>query len=360
MALPSRLTGSPRSVFGLGLVALDVVLELGSREPRVYAGGTCANVLTILSYLGWKARPIARLGGDPAASVVRSDLRRWGVDLALSNMKPASKTPIVVERIRVDRNGVPFHTFSFCCYECGWRFPGFQPVTALAVAELVNLAATPDVLFVDRASRSGVLLAEAYAEHATLVVFEPQRIDESRSCRKLLDLAHIVKYSHERVDELPLTASRNRILEVQTLGRGGVRFRTERQWEYLEAEEVNDLRDAAGAGDWLTAGLIHSLGGRRCRIGDDVDASTVEGALAFGQRLAAWNCSFAGARGGMYSGRLNELTSMVKGAVGGERESNREGGRQRDLVRTVCAGCSSRSTVAGIVHGDLDSFSRRR
>lgn len=341
MSRRNRATASQRSVFGLGLVALDVVLDGGSSEPALYCGGTCANVLIILSYLGWNARPIARLGSDPAASVVRSDLRRWGVDLGLSNMKPASRTPIVVERIRVDRNGVPFHTFSFCCYECGSRFPGFQPVTGVAVAELANGRPTPDVLFVDRASKSGVVLAEAYTECATLVVFEPQTIDESRSCRKLLDLAHIVKYSHERVDELPLSASRNRILEIQTLGRGGVRFRTGRQWDYLEAEDVRDLRDAAGSGDWLTAGVIHSLGGRWRAAGDDIEAATVERALAVGQRLAAWNCSFAGARGGMYSARLNELKSMVEGAVGGESAGTGEGERQSHFARRICPRCSA-------------------
>ncbi len=345
MSLRTRQTASQPTVFGLGLVALDVVLERGGSEPALYAGGTCANVLTILSYLGWNARPIARLGNDPAASVVRSDLRRWGVDLALSNMGPAAKTPIVVERVRVDRNRVPFHSFSFCCYECGSRFPGFRPVTAMAVAELANLRPPPDVLFVDRASKSGVVLAEAYAELATLVVFEPQTIDESRSCRKLLDLAHIVKYSHERVGELPLRASRNRILEVQTLGRGGVRFRTGRQWDYLEAKDVRDLRDAAGSGDWLTAGVIHSLGGRWRGTGEGIDASTVEGALAVGQRLAAWNCSFAGARGGMYSARLNELTSMVEGAVGGEAASTGEEKPLTHLALSICARCSGRSTL---------------
>ena len=43
-------------VVGTGLVALDVVINSDvHRPPRLWAGGTCGNVLTILSYLGWHA-----------------------------------------------------------------------------------------------------------------------------------------------------------------------------------------------------------------------------------------------------------------------------------------------------------------
>ncbi len=45
------VTGRP-TVMGTGLIALDVVVSdqrLGDR--RVYAGGTCGNVMAILSYL---------------------------------------------------------------------------------------------------------------------------------------------------------------------------------------------------------------------------------------------------------------------------------------------------------------------
>src|SRR5690606_31370429 len=54
-------------VVGTGLIALDVVLD--DNEPdrqRCYAGGTCGNVLTILSYLGWLAVPVSRIRRDRA------------------------------------------------------------------------------------------------------------------------------------------------------------------------------------------------------------------------------------------------------------------------------------------------------
>src|SRR5262245_61462334 len=97
------------TVAGLGLVALDVIIERGSVLPALHAGGTCANVLTILSFLGWRSRPIARLGSDSAADLVRADLRTWGIDLSWATLKPSARTPIIVQKIRSDRNGIPFH-----------------------------------------------------------------------------------------------------------------------------------------------------------------------------------------------------------------------------------------------------------
>ena len=64
---------------GMGLVALDLVFAGDQLPPKCYAGGTCCNVLTILSYLGWRSLPISRLRGDTAGERLVRDLRRWHV-----------------------------------------------------------------------------------------------------------------------------------------------------------------------------------------------------------------------------------------------------------------------------------------
>ena len=61
------------------------------------------------------------------------------------------------------------------------------------------------------------------------------------------------------------------------------------------------MEDTAGAGDWCTAGIIHRLGQQGLRGLQQVTAAQLQDALCFGQALAAWNCGFEGARGGMYS-----------------------------------------------------------
>lgn len=65
---------------GMGLIALDAIYAESSKRPRFLAGGSCGNVLTILSYLGWKSYPIARLGNDHEGSRILEDMMKWGVN----------------------------------------------------------------------------------------------------------------------------------------------------------------------------------------------------------------------------------------------------------------------------------------
>ena len=88
----------PRA-FGTGLVALDVVINVNSEEtPGLFAGGSCGNVLTILSYLGWSSSPISRLRSGPAADRVVSDLKSWNVGTKFVTLEEDGSTPIIIQR----------------------------------------------------------------------------------------------------------------------------------------------------------------------------------------------------------------------------------------------------------------------
>src|SRR6266516_4520033 len=84
------------TAIGTGLIALDVVLnERRNERPRLWTGGTCGNVLTIMAFLGWNAVPVSRLGSDAASRLIRRDMRRWGVKLELLGLPPLTNAPIV-------------------------------------------------------------------------------------------------------------------------------------------------------------------------------------------------------------------------------------------------------------------------
>lgn len=306
--------GKRPQVLGLGLIALDVVLSEGIL-PRYFAGGTCGNVLAILAFLGWNSLPVARIGDDRASHVVRADLERWGADLSLLGLSPTAKTPIIIQRIRKDTSGIPYHTFSWHCPGCGNHLPGFQPVPAKSIQPVTSQLGKTNVLFVDRASPSSVALARLAVEQDTIVFFEPASISEDRNFRALLECASILKYSHDRIDEIETDGPRL-LLEIQTMGRGGLRFRSRlgdfgKRWHHLDAHKVSALVDSSGAGDWLSAGLISSVcaGGRRTL--SNVSRTGLLNALSLGQALAAWNCGFSGARAGMYTERIREIGHLV-------------------------------------------------
>jgi hypothetical protein len=78
---------------GSGLVALDVVVNRSSEDVQYFAGGTCGNVLTILSFLGWNSKPVSRLNDDIPAQWLIEDLETWGVDTSLVSTTDDGSTP---------------------------------------------------------------------------------------------------------------------------------------------------------------------------------------------------------------------------------------------------------------------------
>jgi hypothetical protein len=102
-------------------------------------------------------------------------------------------------------------------------------------------------------------------------------------------------------------------IEIQTMGENGLRYRSSlweesMDWSYLKPYPVGELVDAAGAGDWCTAGIIHVLGQNSI---NSISRKRLETALNLGQCLAAINCHFEGARGSMYSISKHSLFSLI-------------------------------------------------
>jgi fructokinase len=316
------------TVLGSGLLALDIVISEVSREPpRYWAGGTCGNVLTVLSYLGWESKPVARLQGGTAAQRILQDLKRWGVSERFVTVADDGSTPVIVERITEGVGGAPRHSFSWRCPECGSQFPGFKPVLASVTEDIARQEGPPDVFFFDRATPGGVLLANSCAGRGALVVFEPSSVGNPVLFRQAWEVSHVVKYSHERLRELPeIGVGGGPRLQIETLGEAGLRYRKVRpsgrggQWSELKAFQVEDIKDAAGSGDWCTAGII-DRGGREGAKGlFRLSDGDLRAAFRYGQALAAWNCGFEGARGGMYVVDQATFQKDVTGILGGEAD----------------------------------------
>lgn len=295
-------------ILGTGLVALDLVVSADPDSPvRSWAGGTCGNVLSILAWLGWDAYPIARLNEDAAAARVKADFKRWGVHLDLAECRPSASTPIIVQQIKASNSGGSTHRFSWSCLRCGGWLPSFKPITRQAVDHVVPYIPETSVYFFDRVSRGALELATQASEGGAVVMFEPSGRGDERLFKEALGLAHIVKYADQRMADLAAgDHSGNLRLEIQTLGSEGLRFRLPHNrhnpgWRMLNAASAPDVRDSCGSGDWCTAGVLAKLASRGVETLDAASVTSVTTALEFGQELAAWNCAFEGARGGMYS-----------------------------------------------------------
>ncbi len=345
------------AIAGTGLVALDVVLnERRQEEPKLWTGGTCGNVLTILAYLGWRSYPIARFDNDAPARLIRKDLRRWNLDLRFLSLDEPAPTPIIVHRLRRNGHGENFHSFSLNCPECGQRLPMFRPITLSAVNTIARVPKV-QVFFADRVSPGIVALAERFRASGAIIVFEPSGVGDETVFQRMLTLTHILKYSDERLPDLNITASADLLLEIQTLGHGGLRFRVNsntggrQRWIRVEAFILKQIQDTAGAGDWCTAGLIHALASKGLAGLKSASIAKIIRASMFAQALSAWNCGFEGARGGMYTSTTEDFHGSIDEILAAKSHSivsfDHDQSHPTKVVAKICSSCrnGSRSSV---------------
>ena len=306
-----RQKRAPR-IAGAGLLALDIVLwESDGPGAFAFAGGTCGNVLSILSFLRWTATPIGFIGDDPAGKRVLADLSTAGVRAAHLVQTGEWATPVFIQHLMRDDGGRPHHTFSTVgrCPHCGHSIGGLEKRANEGATPIQRLTAADnvDVFFMDRLSDDILSLAESAKAQGALVFYEPSAPSDVRHWDDAFALADIVKYSADRFEEDQLAPHlarqpRKDLWEVKTLGARGLKYRRhlkkateEPRWVESEAIAAPRVVDTCGAGDWCSAGLLHGL----AAFGNDSGA--FPNALRLGQLLAAWACAFVGARGAMYS-----------------------------------------------------------
>jgi len=267
------------------------------------------------------------MNGDPASDRVRSDMARWGVHLDWANCSPTSHTPIVVQELRRGSDGRPKHRFSWACPHCGEWLPSFKAITVSAAEAIKPALDGVSVFFLDRLSRATLMLAAEASAQGAVVMFEPSGQSTDKLMAEAIALAHIVKYADERLTGVKgvMADDSATVLEVQTLGEQGLNYRHRldgdvSDWMRLSAVPAPRLTDTCGSGDWCTAGLIAraAAGGQEGlrRIG----RSGVKSALQYGQALAAWNCGFEGARGGMYAVEPEKFALQISQLMEGHLE----------------------------------------
>ncbi|MDT4966948.1 MAG: fructokinase [Acidobacteriota bacterium] len=305
----NAISRKPPVCVGSGFVALDLVFVGNDRRRPsfTFAGGSCGNVLTILAYLGWDSVPVIRLKNDREARRLIADLEKWSVDTTFVRRERSGTTPVVVQRICTAINGDAYHRFEWKCPTNGTWLPRYTPLPRHLAVEVSTRLPKPRVFFFDRVARSALFLAQQAKAQGALIFFEPSGLGDLGLFAQCVAVADIVKYSAERLESLPRVRTKDRPrLEIQTLGKHGLRYAIRDNpnystcWRKLAAVPTDEFKDAVGAGDWCSAGILDILGrtGRRGFLRAS-EARIVE-AVRHGQSLASVNCRYAGARGGMY------------------------------------------------------------
>jgi fructokinase len=340
---------------GTGFIVLDVIrhsVGTTATEKR-FAGGSCGNVLSILAYFGWKANAVGRIGDDHVGRELVADLSKWRVNTELLQVEAGRGTPIIVQENYLDARGRPRHRFSRSCPMCGATLPAYRPLLTSEASSIAAKLPTHSVFYFDRVAPGTLELAKKSRANGAFVVFEPSGIKDERLFAECLKATHVVKYANNRIDGIHDAIAMAKVpVEIETVGAKGLRLRVRVHgragtWKELPAFSAPELRDAAGAGDWTTAGLIHALMGNRSSSDDAVaDADAVVLATRLGQALAALNCGFEGARGLMYVADAKRILELSTAIVKGTKEpgviellsKKRSNSHASDKVCLTCSG----------------------
>lgn len=339
--------GEKPRAFGTGLIALDLVVSANPNLPvQAWAGGTCGNVLSILAYLGWESYPIARMNGDPASERVKADMSSWGVKLNFASCEPTSHTPIIIQEIRRGRDGSPTHRFSWACPRCGEWLPGFKPVTRQAIDAVAECIVGAQVFFMDRVSRAALTLAARAADGGAIVMFEPSGKSDPKLFAEAMQLAHIIKYADQRMSDAGIAMSKASatLLEIQTMGSQGLRYRHRlndeaSEWLHLSAVSAPQFLDSCGSGDWCSAGLLSKIARQGLSSLKSARSEDLAAALRYGQALAAWNCAFEGARGGMYAVEQECFDGLIEQILEGRLGGPMPGPKATKEETVNCPAC---------------------
>ncbi len=281
---------------GTGFIALDIIE--GKFGTFGAAGGSCGNVMVMLAWLGWTACPSGRIGEDSAGDYIFDEYQAVGVETCHLVRDDRVATPIVIQRCTETKDGERTHRFSLSCPDCGAWLPRFRPMTINQAAPILGSDLAPKVFYFDRITPASLRMAKWARETGALVLFEPASVGDEKPFQQAVDLCHVLKFSHDRLGHLPdLATAKSPRLVVETLGEDGLRLRWRGRWSALPAFRTTIFEDAAGSGDWCSAGFLHVVGARGANGFAKLKKADLDRALKFGQALASLNCRFEGARG---------------------------------------------------------------
>ena len=297
-------TRRPRgpTVLCAGYVTLDLVArDIGSGDLWQSIGGTCGNVSAFAVALGARVTILTRVGHDRRGRYLLARLRAADVDVSNVECISNLRTPGVVEFLRTDRFGG--HRFSFLCPVCDTRLPKATVVSTRQAKEVSERIEDFDAFFFDRASSATIKIAEVARDAGLLVIFEPTTVPRTDAAERAAAISDIVKVSKQPTNRMgvwrPRPGASTRFI-IETLGSLGARLRSRKKdrwgdWRLFPCTPQTRVYDAAGAGDWLTAGLIASLLSKPCAPTEH----DVHSAIEYGQRLSALSLWFDGAQGAL-------------------------------------------------------------
>jgi fructokinase len=278
-------------VVGTGFTVLDRLYQDGMFSDESL-GGSCGNVLVSLAMLHRAVVPVLRLGLDLEGERLLMEFSEAGAIVEHIHRSPDLRSPVLAEKLDT-ASGV--HRFSFTCPETDTDLPRYEPIGEPELASAMPLLEQCTVFYADRLSYSILEAMRAANAGGAIVFFEPSEIGQDDLFEQALELATILKYSSDRLDSELKSLDINGI-KIVTHGASGLEVRDHSSRIWCNAINASEVLDTCGSGDMVSVGIIDWLLSEQHSITSLSGRELVTGVIA-GQRLAAANCAYAGARG---------------------------------------------------------------
>ncbi len=286
-----RFHDSHVDVAGTGFTVLDRVYADGDLTDEAL-GGSCGNVLLSLAMLQRNVVPVLTLGDDHEGDRLVDEFRQAGAVVRYIHRRPGLRSPVLVQELDTASGQ---HGFSFVCPVTNEELPRYHPIDEVELASALPALVNCSVFYVDRLSGSVLEAMKTANSAGAIIFFEPSDIEEEHLFAEALSVCSILKYSGDRlgdrVSELP-----SECVRIVTHGAAGLEVRDAGDTVWCEAVNAPSVLDTCGSGDMVSVGVIDWMLAKQVERTELKVGDLLEGVVA-GQRLAAENCAYAGARG---------------------------------------------------------------
>jgi len=288
----SKFLGDYRiDVAGTGFAVLDRIYADGDLADEAL-GGSCGNILVSLAMLRRRVAPVLALGDDDTGERLVHEFAQAGATIRYITRRAGLRSPVLAQELDTSSGQ---HEFSFVCPKTREDLPRFQPIGEVELASALPMLSHCSVFYADRLSDNILEAMRAVRSTGAIIFFEPSHIEEGKLFEEALKLATILKYSEDRLGERLADRPTN-CLRIVTHGAAGLEIRDGDGAIWCNAINAPRVLDTCGSGDMVSIGVIDwmlaNAFGTACLRAADL----LEGIVA-GQRLAAANCAYAGARG---------------------------------------------------------------
>lgn len=262
-------------------------------------GGTCGNVMCLLSIFGHEAYPQASLDDSPEGKKIAEDLERYGCDMRFVTNTPNGGTTLLRATHKQNPDGSPKISVR-AGSPGGSRFPRRKFLRARdeapAFVDSLTSDFIPDFYFFDSPAAGHRYVARELRTMGTKVYFEPSSIS-TKADLECVSLSDIIKFSDENVPDTSFADEFNDKLFIQTCGKDGLRFKLrDGEWKKLPGIPNDNVVDTEGAGDWTTAAIINGIA-RSGKPYGDLDEEELVNILMEAERFASEKISYMGSKG---------------------------------------------------------------